>query len=100
MALEATAYAGEFGLTATIALLDMPTARTCFTRIAWVYKDHRHACPLRFVGEKRPQLSKTPIVLLCPLAFANRHPVTNVRQVFEHKRGLRVFRQRSSVAER
>jgi hypothetical protein len=92
VALEATAYAGELGLTATIPLIDVPTSRTGLTRVAGIYKDDGYTSLWRFVGQKRTQLSKTPVVVLGPLAFADRHPAAHVRQVFQHKRRLRVFR--------
>src|SRR5215813_4774304 len=92
VALEATAYAGEDGLRTAVTFIDMSTARTGFTTVARIDKHHRHASLLCLVADKRPQLSKSPVVLLGPLAFANRHPATNVRQLFEHKRGVRVFR--------
>src|SRR4029434_4086009 len=51
----------------------------------------RDPSSLRFVAEKLSQLSEAPIMLLRPLPFENRHPVTYPRQVFQGQRGLRVF---------
>jgi hypothetical protein len=49
------------------------------------------ACPLSLVVDERSQLPEAPTRVLVAFAFANRRPATDVRQLFQHKRGLRVF---------
>ena len=61
------------------------------TTVAWIDKQQQYACPLGFVDQELSQLSEAPVMLLAALPLANRHPVANVRQLFEHKRGFRVF---------
>ena len=87
----ATPETGELSLTAAIAFIGIATATTCTAAVLWVDKDHRDTSALRLVDNKLSQLPKAPPTLLVALAFANRRPVTYARQVFQGKRGLRVF---------
>lgn len=86
-----TPQTGEFRLTATILFVYKATPRTRATGVPRVDEHHGHPCPLGFVHDELPQLPKAPTVLLVALALANRHPAANVRQIFQHKRSLRVF---------
>ena len=86
-----TPDAKELRLTAPIAFVHKATPATCPAAVAWVHEDHRDTGLLCFVADKLPQLVEAPSVMPVALAFANRHPVANVRQVFQHKRGFRVF---------
>ena len=86
-----TPETGELRLTATIPFIDIATATTRPARVAWVHKHDRHAQTLCFVRDKLPQLSEAPTVVLAALAFANRHPASDVGQVFQPQGGLRVF---------
>ena len=89
MALEATPETGELGLTATIPLIDKATVATGPAGVPWVHEHDRNACPLSLVVDERSQLPEAPTRVLVALAFANRRPATDVRQLFQHKRGFR-----------
>ena len=83
----------ELGLTATIPFIDIATATARATGVSGINQHQGDTRLLCFVGDKGPQGSKAPIGMLVPLTFANRDPVPQVRQLFQHQRGLRVFRQ-------
>lgn len=87
----ATSDAGEFGLRATVLFRHKATATTLPAAVAWIDKHHGDTRKLGFVRHELSQLTEAPIVLSRSLPFANRHPGANVRQIFEHDRGLRVF---------
>jgi hypothetical protein len=87
----ATPATGELSLTTAIAFIDRATATTRTAAVPRVNQDHRHPGTLRFVDDKRSQLSEAPPTMLVALAFANRRPVADARQIFQGKRGLRVF---------
>lgn len=91
MGLMPTAYTGEFGLALSVAFRYMAAAVAGPRGVAWVYEHHRDASSLRLVADERSELSKTPVVLSCPLPFSNRHPVAYPGQIFQNNRGLRVF---------
>lgn len=74
-----------------VALRHKATAVAGARGVAWINQYHGHARKLCLVADKLSQLAETPVVLLCPLLSANRHPGPNVRQVFEHNHGHRVF---------
>ena len=78
-------------MASAILFRDMPALRTDARAISRVHQDHCDPSPLGFVRDKIPKLSETPRILLVPLLFSNRHPGSDVRQVFEHNRGFRVF---------
>ena len=78
-------------MTATALLIDIAATMAGTTGVAGIHKHQQYPCPPGFVDEERAQLSETPIVLLAALPLANRDPVADVRQLFKHKRGLRVF---------
>src|SRR5205823_14085158 len=82
---------GEFRLTAAIPFIDEATLRARSTGVPGVHVYHRNARALRLVADKRSQLAEAPTVVLAALAFANRHPASDVGQVFQPQRGLRVF---------
>src|SRR6516165_5592370 len=83
--------AGELSLTAPIPFVHIATTVAGPTRVARIDEDQRDTRPLCLIDQEVPQLSETPIVLLAALPGPNRDPVADVRQVFQHKRGLRVF---------
>lgn len=85
------ADAGELGLTLSIALVHIATARAGTATVAWVYPDTRHASPLCLVDNTVRQMPKTPIVLPVALPNSNRRPVAYPGQVFQDQRGFRVF---------
>src|SRR2546426_2510128 len=87
----ATPETGELGLTATIPFIDIATAPTLPATVPWVYKDHWDTSTMRLIDDKLSQLPKAPSTMLVALAFANRRPVADARQVFQGKRSLRVF---------
>lgn len=89
-----TAETGELGLRATVPFIDIPAAATGPAGIPGINKHQRNAKPLGFVGDKLPQLPEAPRMMLIALAFANRGPAANVRQVFQGQRSLRVFSMR------
>lgn len=72
--------------------LDMPIGKAALRRVAWVnlFKfDTMHLC---FVGEELLQLCERPILVLCSIILAsNRRPRTDVGQVFNPYRTIRVF---------
>ena len=78
-------------MAATIPLIDIPTTVARPTGVTRVHKHQGNACPLSFIDEEIRQLPETPVVVPAALPCSNRDPVTNVRQVFQHKRGFRVF---------
>jgi hypothetical protein len=82
---------GELVLTPSIPFIDIATPRAGPAGVAWVHEHNRNPCLLGFIPDKRPQLPEAPTGMLVALAFANRYPAANVRQLFEHQRGLRVF---------
>jgi hypothetical protein len=98
MDLMPTPKTGELRLRAAIPFIDKATLGTGATTVPGVHKDHRDTRPLGLVADKRPQLAEAPRGRLVALAFANRHPVADVRQIFEHKRGFCVFLAASITA--
>lgn len=82
----------ELGLTATIGLLDMSTPEAPLRRVAWIDMFHFYAVQLCLVADKVSQLSKCPVAMLGAFFFAmNPCPLTNVGEVFQPDRALRVF---------
>ena len=73
------------------------TARTGSAAIARVHEAARDTCALRLIHDKGSQLPKAPTLMLVALAFANRRPVPDARQVFQGKGGLRVFSSRHKL---
>ena len=92
-----TPDAGELHLTAAIPFLDKATLRAGPAGVPRINGHHRHARSLRLVADKRPQLSEAPTVVLAALAFANRHPASDVGQVFQPQSGCRVFGVRNKM---
>ena len=81
----ATLLTGKARLTRSIGLRNMPTSTTAFAGIARVHQDHRHACQLRLVLDKTPELRKAPPTHLGPLRLPELSPCADMRQIFQRQ---------------
>ena len=86
-----TPETGELSLAATVFLLGISALGARSTGVAWVYEQQRNASQQCLVRYELSQLSKAPSVVLVTLAFANRYPLADTRQVFQGQRGAGVF---------
>ena len=87
-----TGTAKEFGLTATIGFLDMPTASALLAGIFRVHKKDRNTRSPRLVADEGSQLCESPIAVSCALVRpSNPGPRANARQVFQGNCTVRAF---------
>lgn len=84
-------YTGEPIPRWSVAFVDAAAFRTGPRRVAGIDADQRHAIQRRLISHESPQLGKSPTVVRSPLAFPNRCPFANVRQVFQPDAASGVF---------
>src|SRR5262245_4960975 len=94
MGFMSTPQTGAFRLRTAVPFVRKTTAVARSATVAWIHEQQWYPCTLRFIDEACPQLPNTPVMLLVALRLANRAPAANVCQIFQHKRGFRVFRIR------
>src|SRR5262245_17305884 len=75
--------ATKVGLICSIPFIAMTTHGTRAAGVARVDKDHAHACLLRLVADKRPQLPESPGMAHTPLPPSNRYSLTDFGQILQ-----------------
>src|SRR5262245_58512322 len=69
------------------------TAATGLAGRGGVYQDQRHTGQRRLVGNEGAKLEKGPTMQHSPLAFANRSPAADMRQIFQRNSSAGAFRR-------
>ena len=75
-----------------IGFVDMFALRASAAGVAGVYQHNPHACPLRLVFDKFPELKERPTVQRGSLRATNCYPVAYSAQVFQSDSASGVFR--------
>lgn len=75
-----------------IAFVHTPTLRTGSGDVVQIDEHDRNAGSRRFVSDLLSQVIETPGMVLSPLAFTNRYPLTDALQVLQSKPATGVFR--------
>jgi hypothetical protein len=86
-----TGLTDKLGLAPAVRFLTVTASRAGARGVARVYRDNSHACHRRFVFNKAPELSESPVRLFCALALSNRGPRAYAFQFFKGDRSVRVL---------
>jgi hypothetical protein len=88
----------EFSLTFAVALFGVSTYVASLRGVGRIAIHHRHSLSLRFVVNKRPQLTKSPIAVSCALLRPfNPRPRSDAFEILKGNRALRAFGFRNEL---
>lgn len=88
---EPTLQTKKLGLAFAIAFLTVTALGAGAARVAGIDFHNGHSIELTFVGDKTPQLCKSPSTHLGPLLFAEPSPVADMCQIFQRDSSAGVF---------
>src|SRR5438552_16709917 len=86
-----TGLTDKLRLAFAIPFFAVPASGACARSVTRVNRYNFHARDGRFVFNKAPELSESPIRLLSALRFPSLSPLANVREFFYSNRPIRAF---------